>query len=34
MVGVPGLAYSIFVGGIIMVMLMLHAGIKHAGTKG
>lgn len=34
MVGVPGLAYSIFVGGIIMVMLMLHAAIKHAGSKG
>jgi simple sugar transport system permease protein len=34
MVGVPGLAYSIFVGGIILVMLMLHAGIKRMGDRG
>jgi simple sugar transport system permease protein len=25
LIGVPGLAYNIFVGGIILVMLVLHA---------
>jgi simple sugar transport system permease protein len=33
MVGVPGLAYSIFVGGIILAMLMVHAGLKRVGAK-
>jgi simple sugar transport system permease protein len=33
MVGVPGLAYSIFVGGIILVMLILHAGIRRVGAR-
>ncbi|WP_085879860.1 ABC transporter permease [Roseisalinus antarcticus] len=34
MIGVPGLAYSTFVGGIILLMLMLHAGLRRAGEPG
>lgn len=33
MVGVPALAYSIFVGGIILTMLILHAGLKKVGGR-
>ena len=33
MIGVPGLAYSIFVGGIIMAMLILHAVIGRMGGQ-
>lgn len=34
MVGVPGLAYTIFVGGIILVMLVVHAALRRAGGQG
>ena len=33
LVGVPGLAFNIFVGAIILVMLMLHAGIQNRGAR-
>jgi len=33
MVGVPALAYSIFVGGIILTMLILHAGLRKLGGR-
>jgi simple sugar transport system permease protein len=31
MLGVPGLAYTIFVGGIILLMLVVHAALRRAG---
>ncbi len=34
MIGVPGLAYTIFVGGIILVMLIVHAALRRAGGQG
>ena len=33
MIGVPGLAYSIFVGAIILTMLILHAGLGRLGGR-
>lgn len=33
MIGVPALAYSIFVGGIILTMLVLHAGLRRIGGR-
>jgi simple sugar transport system permease protein len=35
LVGVPGLAYNIFIGAIILIMMALHSGLEkrhHAGT--
>ena len=33
MIGVPALAYSIFVGAIILGMLILHAGLRRFGGR-
>lgn len=34
LIGVPGLAYNIFVGAVILAMLMLHAALQNSGRKG
>ncbi|MDB5660716.1 MAG: transporter permease [Cypionkella sp.] len=34
LIGVPGLAYNIFVGAVILGMLMLHAALQNSGRKG
>ena len=33
LIGVPGLAYNIFLGGIILVMLILHALLQKNGGR-